>query len=326
MNLERKYIKYPKMECVMPFMFTNDVWTLIFNELLKNEKNPIKHIYGSVYCAWQSGRHAKVYEDDLYILEKYLQKVSSLGLITNFTFSTLNVDNEKLNDKFSNDLLDLAYKYNSYFIVSSDKLYAHIKQRYNNAKMVCSVIVPSHLYQEYNFNETEFYNKMLDKYELIVIRPEYTIENIGKLDKLISDISRIEVLINQNCFYNCPNHKKHYSIQEKSDLLMNKAKKENNYLKIEENIMEFCPHYTLPEEKFRSVRMNVEIVEQLLNIGVKKFKFQGRDGRVENLFNDFYEFLFNNEISKEEIKRKVDSISADLLQNNRALQFLYLLN
>lgn len=321
------YVKYPNINYVMPFMFTNDVWILIINELLKEDVNPIKHIYGSVYCAWQSGRHAKVFLDDLYVIEKYLQNISDLGLKPNFTFSTLNVDKDKLNDKFSNQLLDLAYSYNSYFIVSSELLYDHIKQRYNDAKMVCSVIAPAVRYHESDFNETEFYNKMLDKYEKIVIRPEYTIENIDKLDKLISDISRIEVLINQMCFYNCPHYKRHYSIQEKSDLILNNAKKNKvPQVQINENINAFCPRYNVQAENYRSVRMNIEQMEQLIQLGVKFFKLQGREGCVQNLFNDLYEFMFDQKISKEELKNKIDLLSAELVLNDRALQYLYILN
>lgn len=318
--------KYSDIDFVMPFMFSNDIWILILNELLKNEKNPVKHIYGSVYCVWQSGRAARVFENDLSLIEKYLQTINKLGLIPNFTFSSLNISSEKLNDKFCNELLDLAYKYNSYFIVSSDLLYKHIKQRYNDAKMVCSVILPSSLFYEPDFNETEFYKRKLDEYEIIVIRPEYTIENIEKLNKLFPDISRVEVLINQNCFYNCPNHKKHYLSQEAKDFEIYSKKQGNSFEIKVEDMTKICPHGNIPSSEFRSVRMNKFLMEQLMKQGVKKFKLQGRDGNFHSIFNDLYEFFFNNNISQDELKTKIDVICADILQNNNSRQFLYLAN
>lgn len=313
------YVQYPNINYIMPFMFANDIWILILNHLFNSEKNPIKQVYGSVYCAWQSGRHAKVFQDDFLIIDEYLSNLVNLGLIPTFTFSTLNIDNEKLNDNFSNQLLDIAYKYDSYFIVASDLLYKHIKSRYNNAKMICSVIAPSVRYFEYGFNETEFYNKMLEKYEQVVIRPEYILENINNLDKKISDISRIEVLINQTCFYNCPYQQKHYALQEENDFLF-----KNYGTKIEENINEFCPRYTIPNEKYRSVKMNFYQIQQLVDMGVKNFKLQGRDGNVQNLFNDLYEFVINQKISKEELKSIINNLSAEIVLRRKSLQYLYL--
>ena len=48
----KKYIKYDNIEYFMPFLFCNDVYIPVINKLLKDEIDPIKYVYGSIYCLW----------------------------------------------------------------------------------------------------------------------------------------------------------------------------------------------------------------------------------------------------------------------------------
>ncbi len=323
----KKYVKYDNVEYFMPFLYCNDIFIPILEELLKDEINPIKYVYGSPACAWQGGRVTQPEINNFSEIDLYLRSLKSHNIIPTFTFSNINNIEEKLNDENSNNLLDVAYKNDAHFIVATDALYNHIKARYPNAKMHCSVISPiCKKIDDKNFDETRFYNEMLDKYEVVIIRPEYAIENIDKLDKLVSDISRIEVLINQHCLYDCKYHKLHY-------ILINKLIY-NNFLKTQSNqeemkeiaaidaeIIKHCPKEH--NIKYKSVCMSDEQVAKLVDIGVKKIKIQGRHKIFDFLYDELYQHFFNKDISKEEIRSQIDLISARMLQDNKEKSIIF---
>ena len=319
-------VKYNNVEYFMPFMFCNDIFVPILNKLLENEINPAKYIYGTPYCKWGTGARPSVYKlNNLTIVENYLEKLTkNYGIIPTFTFTNIK-SKEYLFDEYSNNLLDIAYKFNSRFIVSTKELYNHIKTRYSDAKMHCSVLQPlKKISEEKKFDETKFYNKMLEKYEVVVLRPEYTIENINKLDKLLSDISRVEVLINQYCHFNCPYHIEHYSFFSNIDEYNNIEDIMQNvkyYSKTDEGKENFslCPKYS---KEYKSVYFTEKQVSQVLDIGVKKLKLQGRSYNFDMMFDELYQNFFNNEFTKEEIRTEINKICADILIKNKKTAFL----
>ena len=314
----------------MPFLFCNDIFIPFLHELLKEEHDPIKYVYGSVFCRWTSGRVSNFFINNLVRIENYIQRLQKYNYIPLFIFTTLNDSKEVLNDEFSNNLLDIAVKYNAEFVVASEVLYNYIKSRYPNAKMHCSVIAAiNNFINDKNFDETTFYNKMLDKYETVVIRPEYTLDNIAKLDKLIPEISRVEIIPNQYCAYNCPNHINHYKLQEMESTsvykLINKDKevKAKKVISSAKDFMENnCPKNN-KTENFKGIYFSNQQVEQLIQLGVKKIKLQGRDHPFEPLFNELYNHFFNNGIPFEEIKKIKDDIILNMVTQNKKAQLIY---
>ncbi len=315
-----KLVKYSNAEYVMPFLFCNDIFIPILSKLLNDEISSIKYVYGSPYCEWGIGARSTFFRlNNLSIIEKYFEKLKNkYNFIPALTFTNLNAK-EKLNDEYSNNLLDLAYSQNCRFIVATDELYNHIKSRYPNAKIHSSVIIPSvKIAEEKDFDETRFYNEMLDKCEVVVIRPEYTTDNIDKLDKLLSDVSRVEVLVNQTCQYNCPYHRIHYNFLEQIDKC---DKRENVKYHTNDNPEEFslCPKF---DKNYRNVHLAKEHTEKIIGLGIKKLKIQGRSLTFSWLFNELYENFFNNEYSIEELRNKTDKICAEILENDRKTALL----
>ena len=318
----KKYVKYENVEYFMPFLYCNDIFIPFLHELLKEEHDPIKYVYGSIYCLWTSGRFSDFSVGNLVNIEKYLCRLQKYNYIPLFIFTTLKDSKEVLNDKFSNNLLDIAVKYKAEFVVASDPLYNYIKSRYPNAKMHCSVIKAiNNFINDKNFDETAFYNKMLDKYDTVVVRPEYTLDNIDKLDKLIPEISRIEIIPNQHCMYNCPYHIQHYTMQEIISTSVFEDKKGISDL-INVRAKFVCPKNNKTED-FKGVYFSDNQVEQLISLGVKKIKLQGRDHSSEELFIELYNHFFNKNISFEEISAKKDKIILNMVEQNKKIQFIY---
>lgn len=323
----KKLVKYENIEYFMPFLFCNDLFIPVLQKLLENEKNPVKYVYGSPYCKWGVGPRSTILRlQNLNIIDMYFSRLKNIyKVIPALTFTYLEIK-DRLNDEYSNNLLDIAYKNDCCIIVSTKELYKHIKTRYPDAKMHCSILAPmTKAVEDKNFDETRFYNEMLDKYEVVVVRPEYVIENIHKLDKLIWDISRIEVLINQYCHFNCPYHRIHYNFFAEIDECngdIEKIKKVKYYSEEGYGNEHFslCPKFT---EDYRSVHMTEDQVDQVINMGVKKIKIQGRSLLFDALYYELYSNFFNNnEYSEEEIKNKIDNICADMIKQSRKMSLI----
>lgn len=307
-------IRFPNAEYVLPFLFSNDLFIPVLQELFKNEKNnPVKYVYGTVQNSWAGGRVSSLKITNLNKINNYLYKLKSFNVSPCFTFTNISTIKQVLNDEYSNTLLDIAYDNDAYFIVASQDLYKHIKSRYKNAKMICSVISAWANFSSPFFNETKFYNSMLDKYDIVVIRPEYAIDNADKMEKLISDLDRIEILANSRCVYNCPNQLKHYILLEQLD------RKIITEYEFRKKLDSFCIQYDLDSCKLNQIDIN--IVDKLINKGITKIKLSGRGMNFSTVFNYIYNYLFDNQLTKEEIANRIDLICAKMIQENKAEQF-----
>ena len=295
------YAKHPDAEYVMPFLFNIGFFITALTEILKNETNPIKYVYGTLKSEWSGGRPSPMQLNDTAQIEKYIEHLKEINLTPTFTFTNLSLKKESLKDEFCNQLLDIGYKNKCHFITASDILYNHIKSRYPDASMVCSVIIPSINFRNLFFNETKFYNKMLDKYEIVVVRPEWTLKNLDNISKIIKEPSRIEVLVNQSCAYDCPNVARHYKII--GELEHGKITNQQ-YQKIWTN---FCPNQTKPEKQ-RSLIIDDDKIEKLLAQGVKKIKLQGRTYPLNQMLFELHRHFFRPEITIEDIKKEMREI------------------
>lgn len=297
-----------KANYIMPFLFGYDIFIHIFNDLFGKD-NPITFLYGGVANSWNGGRFATFNIISLNKIKNYLKKISEEYKINPMiTLSNPLISDDDLNDKYSNELLDIIYETNTYCIISSEKLYNHIKQRYPDAKVVCSVISAI-----LNFNnnhdaqkEANFYNQMLDKYDYVVLRPEFALENIQNLNKLIIDPKRTEILVNASCKHNCPHSKIHHKMMSA----------QKNKLETMKKVAGFCP--IIRKEQFQSLRFNDGQMQTLVEQGVNNFKLSGRDViSFDVLYEDIYEYLFKNTKSTEEIRQNFDESCARLIQKNR---------
>lgn len=303
-------LKYDNVQYIMPILFCNSLYIPILDKLFK-EKNPVKYAYGSIKSTWSGGRISAININRLEYIDRYLKQVKKYNITPTFTFSSIKLTKEQLNDSFCNSLLDIAYKHSSHFIIADENLYKHIKSRYNDAKLVCSVIIPSIKYIEGNFDETKFYNEMLDKYEIVVVRPEWVAENIENLDKIIKDIDRIEVLINQHCHYNCPVCKDHYNLIKEIE------SSSISFAEYDKELAQICPKY---KPEYKSVYMSPEFVDKLVELGIKKLKLQGRNFLFMELYDDIYKFIINKNSSYDEIKQRIYQLSAEIIQQNNLAQ------
>lgn len=167
--------------------------------------NPIMFFSYGIKCKWNKNHS---FENlDLNTVKNYFKFYNEcINYYGNFSEYNLTV--EDLNDTKSNFLLDFTIKNNGFVEISSDKLYKYIKSKYPNAKIVASV--EKSFYELENGKEVDFYNNLLDKYDRVVISPNFVKKDsfFDDVEK-IKDVSRLEIIVNdQKTKYNYLNKEK----------------------------------------------------------------------------------------------------------------------
>lgn len=239
--------------------------------------------FGSPATIWSSGRAPAVVDKlEKKQLKKVFNYINKLNGVPSLTFSRIDISKEDLKSEYENYLLDFAIERGARFIVSSDRLRDYIKDKSSDAVVVASILKPIYKYQGETKeeeptpeSESEYYNKLLKEYDIVVVRPEYSKDVLVYQPELINDLSRIEVLINQICISNCPSAPTHYSILQFAHTDDIRKKQMYCYKNL----------YSAPQKyQFNSAHTTKE-VELMVKNGVKHLKLQGRGEGVPHLIN-----------------------------------------
>ncbi len=201
----------------VPALFCNDWAALRLLQVCSeiSQQPPFDIVYGAPLYEWSGGRpsamrHA-LSENEL---RAYLNAYQKFGVTTAFTLSRLEVPHELYADPHCNALLDLMDEYESEAIVYDDGLAAYIKRTHPRIKVVASLNKAMSDYAHGFTNETDYYLRLLEHYDEIVVRCEFAAED--NLIEQLADVSdRVEIIVNQFCIPNCKNVHRHLEAIEK---------------------------------------------------------------------------------------------------------------
>jgi hypothetical protein len=277
----------------LPLMFCHDYIIFAIGDLFKDfpeMTHPQLFAYGSVATPWSGGRCSNIWCFDKTYMEQHLNRIIDSGFIPTFTFTKPFLKKDILNDKVSNWILDYGVEHNCEFLVCSDILNTYIKDKHPNAKTNASILqakmefhsqkrIPLHTLEFKN----NFYNERLDKYNRVVVLPEFAIDNIDdSLDK-IKDISRLEVLINETCVPNCPRAINCYCGMDvfREAPICSREEAGNNL--------------GLESMKY-NLLMKKKLIDHLVyDCGIRHLKLQGRQYSVHYLYNLVLYAIFKTE-------------------------------
>jgi hypothetical protein len=308
------FLRYKNVDWSMPFLFVNDLYLPILFDLL-GENHSIKYAYGAPQCVWSGGRLSNCEIINVKFIEKILKYLVTHKIIPAFTFSNISLKKDDINDKFCNDLLKVISDYNGQIIVVSELLYNHIKENFPNIKLVASVINSTYLKVK-DIDETNHINNLLNKYDRVVMRSEYALNNNFDF-KNIKDISRIELLINQNCVQNCTNSEIHYKC---SELFNRKLITNRNYEKAIKHICDLEKNLVV-----KTNSLNYEQVQKCIENGITNLKLQGRNFTFDGMLKALFIYYFNENINQIEIINKINDFILNKVKNSTKLQLFSLL-
>lgn len=281
-----KDLVYPKnrenISWKVPSLFNNDETILHLSDVCKELglRQPIQSVYGSIKSAWGGGRPSKIKEMNKDDVAKTLNDYNSRGISCCFTFSSFSINEEELEDKTGNMLLTLASEGNkqNYAIVSSDTLAFYIRKNYPKIKLISSILKP--VYEIDDYNETpEYYNSLCEKYDKVVIRPDFCHDE--KFLKKLKYKDKIEIMTNLTCIRKCPLTRKHY------DLFSDIEKG------IRENDFDFCnKEMRNAKSVFNTNLLTNSDVDRLVKLGFKNFKLKGRNIPQQRLLEMIGIYIF----------------------------------
>ena len=257
-------IRYKNVSWNLPFLFISPELLDLYFHVFQNYdvENPIKKLYGQIDNPWSACfLNLKFSKEEL---EQYFIFIKSKNICPVLNFSCYDIPNSKLKDEICNYLLDLIESQNGEVILSSDKLFKYIKKTHPNIKCVASEI--KSVFELKKGKEVKYYNELLKKFDRVILSPSYVkttfLNDIEKYD----DVSKFEVIINNNCIIDCPNEKNH----QKTLCEITKS----NYKNLK-NIECFKNSLSLNKIIKNSTLLETEEVDNLVNnVGIKHLTFK----------------------------------------------------
>lgn len=231
---------------------------------------------------WQGGRVNIPYNfydrDFVELIESYNTRDASF----HYVFSNELVEKKHLGDKRGNYFLESLHNDKNGVIVSSEVLADYIRKKYPKYKLILS------LTKKRDKNPKDWFNKMLDRFDIVVLRPEEANEEFLSQ---FNDVSRFEVLVNEICKWNCVYKDKHYSMINNANM-----SGDQNLIKVAQ---EFCVYNHIQHAKLniddliymKDCRMTQEHINKLKDIGIRNWKFSARQISPEVVYMDLNKYI-----------------------------------
>lgn len=240
---------------------------------------PIKYLYGAPSVKWNSGRLVlNQSATSLGKIEEEICEATSKGIIPLVTFSNPLLSETDLEDPLCNDILELLDREHGGVIISSKTLFDHVHKHYPKLRIHASVIMCAF---ERN-RDAAYYQNLASQCEHYVVHPDdlFNIELLKNIPK-----ENGELLANERCFRNCPIRTGHYKSISREQLSRSQG------IILDERFLDHCK--AIPEHKqlnsnCRNLSFSISEIRQLLDLGFKNIKIQGR---TDSLFVVFFELM-----------------------------------
>lgn len=250
---------------------------------------------GSVYgtfpgAIWNGGRTVLGFAGKQEI-EAVLKLYNSRGVPLRFTWTNTLLEEKHVYDTYCNLIMRLGDNGMNQVLVNSRALEDYIRREYPRYPIISSttkrIIDPAALKEE-----------LEGDYRLVVL--DYDLNhNEEVLSQLEPCAGRIELLVNEVCYPNCPKRSEHYRQQSQLQLEFDT---ETNFP---------CPNRSrsrkFSECKSRPAFISNEEIGSYIDRGFVNFKIAGRGMPVEYLLESYVYFLVKDE-DREYIKGKISRL------------------
>ena len=256
-----------------------------------NENINIGAIYGSFPgMIWNGGR-LNLDKQQCSNINFYLDSFNNLNIPIRFTLTNSLINYTHLNDKYCNYILDMANNGINEIIINSPILEDYLRNQYPNYKYILSTTKC-----ERNIIKI---NDYCNEYNMVVI--DYRDNNNWDFLKLLTQPTKIEILVNATCNPFCELRQFHYKLIAQQNLLPNEP-----IIKYLHN----CPSLGTSFQDIFSFHTTVtnDLIPKYLELGINNFKLEGRNASVLNNIENYIYYLIKPEYQNE--------IKNLLIQNN----------
>ena len=256
---------------------------------------------GSVYgtfpgAIWNGGRfvHGISGKKDM---EQMIGTFNRFGVPVRFTWTNSLIEEKHVYDTYCNMIMDIANNGKNQVLVNSATLEEYLKDKYPDFKYISSTTK--------RITTLEGMQEELDKGYFMVVLDYDLNHNEDVLSALEPQASRVEILVDEICYPNCPKRTEHYKDESLRQLTYDKGATFK------------CPNRkTIPsfaECMKRPAFISNEEIKDYINRGYVNFKLVGR-GLPKELLMDSYMYYLVKEEHSEYISKKIEKTMNALLK------------
>ncbi len=260
---------------------------------------------GSVYgtfpgAIWNGGRAVMGFsqkKDIISILDWY----NSRQIPVRFTWTNALIEEKHLNDTYCNLIMKLADNGLNQVLVNAPVLEEYIRREYPKFKMISSTTK--------RIRDVEGLQKEIEQgYHLVVFDYDMN-HNEEALTALEQKADKVEILVNEVCYPDCPKRTEHYLQQSRLQLEFDAA---TGFP---------CPNVSTPRNFEECTKRPAFIFKEEINDYIEKgfvnFKIVGRGLPMDFAKESYIYYLVKDE-HKDFIREKMDGLLSQIYRNRRA--------
>lgn len=265
-------------------VINNLVWAYNDNKDGFKDNVKIGCVYDSLNNIWAGGRFFFPQRYLVQELEKFRDNYKSMHIPVRLVFTNSEITEDMLKDTYSNQIADIFATGDNEILVNSPLLEQYLREKYGDKYRYCSSITKGF---RLDFDNIE---NDLGKYFTTVIDYNKN-HDFGYLQSLTHK-DNIEILVNASCKEHCPYAAKHY--KEMSIQNIDCDANHNTFFN------EHCPVIASGENneyfymKERKHYISTDEIDRYLNIGINKFKIEGRHLNYEALIPILLDYLIKD--------------------------------
>ncbi len=260
-----------------------------------NENYKVGSVYGTFPGAiWNGGRTVLGFCPKNEV-ERTIKMYNSQHIPLRFTWTNVLIEEKHLNDTFCNLIMRMADNGENQVLVNTEILEQYLRKEYPNYKFISSttkrITDPEKLYKEL---EKDYFMVVLD-YDLN--------HNQEVLEKLKPVADRVEILVDEICFPECPKRVDHYRDESRRQLEFEIAAPYGCPNKQERKSFSDCMN--------KPAFITKEQMKDYIDMGFRNFKLVGR-GLPQDLVLDSYLYFLVKDGEEEFIRTQINKRLAEI--------------
>lgn len=290
----------------IPGFCVNFYLNQIIINLMKEYPDKFREGYriGSVYgtfpgAIWNGGRAVlgSITKQDM---EKIISTYNATGTPVRFTWTNTLIEEKHVNDTYCNLIMKVADNGMNQVLCNSEPLEKYLRAEYPNFKFISSTTKRIK-------SVDSFKAELKGDYFMVVL--DYDLNHDETVLKAVEeDAGRVEILVDEICYPNCPKRSEHYRTESFQQLEFDKGKPFA------------CPNIkvspSFQECMKRPAFISNDEIGSYIDRGFVNFKLVGR-GLPEDLVKDSYLYFLVKDEGRDFISKKIDSTLASLRSRGR---------
>lgn len=260
-----------------------------------HEGYKVGSVYGTFPGAIWNGGRAVFGITAKQDMEKIIATYNRMDVPVRFTWTNSLIEEKHVNDTYCNLIMDVANNGKNQVLVNTDVLETYLRDKYPNFKYISSTTK--------RIKDLETLMKELEKdYYMAVL--DYDLNHEEEVLKALEpEAERVEILVDEICFPNCPKRTAHYKDEALMQLTYSKGTTFD------------CPNRkTMPSFKEcmkRPAFISKEEMPSYIDRGFVNFKLVGRGLPIE-MVKESYLYYLATDKEREFVRKKLEEALAKL--------------